>query len=67
MRVSFKCEKTYIVEPVAPAGRAVFLVVEDRKPEAVYIDVEPENGETELLLEYLESNSRPLLNPREVA
>ena len=67
MRLNSNCEKSYAVDPLGPVGRAVFLVVEDKKQEAVYINVEAENSEAELMLECLESNSRPLLIPREAA
>ena len=67
MRTSSSWEQTN-VEPVEPpVGPALFLIVEDLSQEPVYINVDAESSQVEMILECLESSSWPVLIPREAA
>ena len=67
MRVSSGWDQSY-AEPVeAPAGPTLFLIVDDESQDPVYINVDVETTQAEMILECLESSSWPVLIPREAA
>ena len=66
MKISSSWEQPY-VEPIEPEGSTLFLIIEDRSQEPVFINVEPETTRVEMILDCLESSSWPVLIPREAA
>ena len=65
MKGSSSWEQSY-AEPVEPpVGPTLFLIVEDRSEDPVYINVDVESSRIEMILECLESSSWPVLVPRE--
>jgi len=66
MESSSGWEETYS-ESVEQSEPGLFLVVEDRSEEPVYINVDVENSRVEMILECLDSSSWPVLIPREAA
>jgi hypothetical protein len=67
MRVSSSWEPSYVEPGVDPASPTLFLIVEDRSQEPVFINVDVESSRVEMILECLESSSWPVLIPREAA
>ena len=57
--------KPPVVEAPDAANTTLFLVVEERSQEPVFINVDPESSRVEMILECLESSSWPVLIPSE--
>ena len=57
--------KPPVVEAPDPAKTTLFLVVEERSEEPIFINVDLESSRVEMILECLEASSWPVLIPSE--
>ena len=59
--------KLPVVVAPDPAKTTLFLVVEEKSEEPVFINIDPDSTQVEMILECLDSSSWPVLIPHEAA
>ena len=66
MHITSSRKPPVVVAP-DPAKTTLFLVVEEKSEEPVFINIDPDSTQVEMILECLDSSSWPVLIPHEAA